>query len=295
MSIHKRNPRMNFAQLIKKIQPTNSELSRARSHIQSCRKRLVKSFDLKKFQRVGSHSRGTAIKLYSDLDFLTILSRNEAKWGGNIVNSDTFLKKVSEDLKDRFVQTEIRKDKQAVVVNFGGGQHSLDVVPGFFNKFGNGRPIFFIPNGGGGWIETSPEAHNLYINRENIKSGEKLKKLGQLVRFWKHSRSNSIPISSFYIDLLLAKSCICVGAKSYPQMMYEFFKLMSERKCQGLRDPLGIAGVVYAVQTEAQGRELVSSVKNSLEYAVKAVIAENNKDFGEANHQWNIVFNHCFS
>lgn len=295
MNINKRNPRINFAQLIKKIQPTKSELSRARSHIISCRKRLVKSFDLKKFQPVGSHSRGTAIKFYSDLDFLTILSKNEAKWGGNIVNSDTFLKKVSEDLNDRFVQTEIRKDKQAVVVNFGGGQHSLDIVPGFFNKFDSGRPVFFIPRGDGDWLETSPQAHNSYINRENIKSGEKLKKLGQLVRFWKYSRSISIPISSFYIDMLLANSSICVGAKSYPQMMHEFFKLMSERKYQGLRDPLGIVGVVNAVQTEAQGRELVSSVNYSLEHAVKAIIGENNKDFEEANHQWNIVFNHCFS
>ncbi len=289
-----KNPRLNFARLLRKIQPTESELKKARSLISSCRKRLVRSFDVKKFQRIGSHARGTAIKLHSDLDFLTILAKNEAKWGGNIVNSNTFLKKVSQDLNDRFVQTDVRKDMQAVVANFGTGQHSLDIVPGFFHKFQNGNPIYFIPDGFGAWLETSPEAHNSFINRENKKSGEKLKKIGQLIRFWKHSRSNSIPISSFYIDLLLASSGICVGAKSYPQIMYEFFKLMSERQCRGLRDPLVIAGVVYAVQTEAQGNALLSSVKNSLEHSRKALIAENNKDFKEANYQWNIVFNYNY-
>ncbi len=289
-----KHPRANFVRLVRKIQPTESELQKARSHVSSCRKRLTRSFNLKKFQRIGSHARGTAIKLYSDLDFLTILAKNEAKWGGNIVNSDTLLKKVSQDLNDRFVQTEVRKDMQAVMANFGSGQHSLDIVPGFFHKFQNSKPIYFIPDGLGGWLETSPEAHNSFFNRENKKSGEKLKKIGQLMRFWKHSRINSIPISSFYIDLLLASSGICVGAKSYPQIMYEFFKLMSERQCRGLRDPLGIAGVVYAVQTETQGDTLLTSVENSLDHSRKALIAENSKDFQEANSQWNIVFNYNY-
>lgn len=289
-----KHPRVNFARLLNKVQPTESELKKARSHISSCRKRLVKSFNLKKFQRIGSHARSTAIKLHSDLDFLTILAKNEAKWDGNIVNSDTFLNKVSQDLNDRFVHTEVRKDMQAVVANFGNGQHSLDIVPGFFHKFKSSKPIYFIPDGLGGWLETSPEAHNSFINKENRKSGEKLKRIGQLIRFWKHSRINSIPISSFYIDLLLASSGICVGAKSYPQIMYEYFKLMSERECRGLRDPLGIAGVVYSVRTETQGNTLLSSVENSLEHSRKALIAESNKDFQEANFQWNIVFNYNF-
>ena len=289
-----KHPRANFVRIVRKVQPTESELKKARSHISSCRKRLVKSFNVKKFQRIGSHTRGTAIKLHSDLDFLVVLAKNEAKWGRNIVNSNTFLKRVSQDLDDRFVQTEVRKDMQAVVANFGSGQHSLDIVPGFFHKFQNGKPIYFISDGLGGWLETSPEAHNSFINSANKKSGEKLKKTGQLIRFWKHSRINSIPISSFYIDLLLANSGVCVGVKSYTQIMHDFFKLMSERQCRGLRDPLGIAGVVYAVQSKAQGNKLLSSVENALEHSRKALIAESNKDFQEANYQWDIVFNHNF-
>jgi hypothetical protein len=288
------NPRLNFMMLIKSIQPTDSELKSARSHIESTKRRLQKSFNLKKFVRIGSHARSSAIKSSSDLDFLAVLARNEAKWAGSFVKSDTVINKVSQDLNNRFVSTTVRKDMQAVVLHFGRGQKSLDVVPGIFHEMKNKRPVYLIPDGYGGWMETSPEAHNSFINRENIQSGEKLKKVGQLIRFWKYTRVNPIPISSFYIDLFLADSKICNGAKSYPVIMYEFLKLMYDRKCRGFRDPLGIAGVINAAKTQSQVNTLYSQIESSLDHAVKAIIAENNKQFKDANRQWNIVFNHDF-
>ncbi|MCZ0867146.1 hypothetical protein O0V09_18265 [Dasania sp. GY-19] len=288
------NPRLNYGRLLRSIQPTSGELKSAISNVSSTKKRLEKSFNLKKFQRIGSHARSSAINSFSDLDFLAVLARNEAKWGGSVVKSDTVIKKISQDLNSRFTTTTVRKDMQAVVVQFGGGQKSMDVVPGFFHSFKNRRPVYFIPDGYGGWMETSPEAHNTFINNENIRSGEKQKKVGQLIRFWKHSRASSIPISSFYIDLLLADSGICIGAKSYPMVMYEFFKLMYDRKCRGLNDPVGIAGVVGAVKTQSQINTLYSHIENSLDHAIKAVNAEHNKQFKEANRQWDIIFNHNF-
>jgi|GEM_PF-768054 len=294
MALESHNPRMNFGRLIRKVQPTEGELKKAKSFSLSCRKRLTKSFDLKKFQRIGSHSRCAAIKLHSDLDFLVILARNEAKWAEKIVNSDTFIKKVSQDLNGRYVHTVVRKDKQAIVINFGRGQNSMDVVPGIFKGFDNKHPVYWIPDGIGNWIETSPEAHNSFIREENIRSGQKLTKVAQLIRYWKHCRSTSIPISSFYVDLLLASSGVCIGVKSYPEIMCQFFKLMADRGCRGLRDPLGISGVIYAVQTDNQAKVLVSAIENSLEHARKAILADNSKRFVEANNQWSIVFNHEF-
>ena len=294
MALIEQNPRLNYGRLIRSIQPTSGEYKNAISNVGSTKKRLEKSFSLKKFQRIGSHARSSAINSFSDLDFLAVLARNEAKWGGSVVKSDTVVKKISQDLNSRFTTTTVRKDMQAVVVQFGGGQKSMDIVPGFFHKMKNKRPVYLIPDGYGGWMETSPEAHNTFINRENIRSGEKLKKVGQLIRYWKYSRANSIPISSFYIDLLLADSEICIGAKSYPMIMYEFFKLMYDRECRGLRDPVGIAGVVYAVKTKPQLSTLVAHVENSLDHASKAVNAEHNKKLKEANRQWDMVFNHNF-
>jgi len=294
MALINNNPKTNFIRLLKKIQPTAGELAKAGSFSFSCKKRLTKSFDLKKFQKIGSHSRGAAIKLYSDLDFLVILARNNAKWAGKIVNSNTFISKISQDLNDRYVKTGVRKDAQAVVVNFGRGQNSMDVVPGFFKGFKGKYPIYSIPNGGGGWIETSPEAHNGYIKNANTSSRSKLVKVAQLIRYWKHCWANPVPLSSFYVDLLLANSGICDGVKSYPYIMYEFFKLMHERECRGLRDPLGISGVIYAVQTNNQSKVLVSAIDKSLGHAQAAILAEIDKKNIEANRQWDMAFNHGF-
>lgn len=294
MALIDQNPRANFFRLIRKIQPTGGEINAAIKNVDSTKRRLQKSFNLRKFQRIGSHARSSAIKSYSDLDFLAVLARNETKWGGSFVKSNTILDRVSKDLNSRFVSTAIRRDAQAIVLQFGRGQKSMDVVPGIFHEMRNKRPVYLIPDGYGDWMETSPDAHNTFINKENLRSKEKLKKIAQLIRYWKYSRASDIPISSFYIDLLLAHSEICLGAKSYPMIMYEFLKLMSDRGCRGLRDPLGIAGIVYAVKTDAQGNKLVSYVENSLNHAAKAVVAENGKQFKEANRQWNMVFNHNF-
>tara|TARA_R100000656_G_scaffold4035_1_gene5825 strand:- start:373 stop:1263 length:891 start_codon:yes stop_codon:yes gene_type:complete len=288
------NPRLNFLRLIQRIQPTSGEVEAAISHVSSTRTRLEKSFNLRKFQRIGSHARSSAIKSYSDLDFLAVLARNEAKWAGNVISSDTVIKRISNDLSSRFTSTTIRKDMQAVVLNFSRGQKSMDVVPAFFHSFNRGRPIYKIPDGYGGWMETSPESHNSFINKQNERSAEKLRRVGQLLRYWKYSRLSGIPISSFYIDLLLAQSEICIGVKSYPSIVYDFFKLMSERQCRGLEDPVNIAGIVYAVKTEAQGNKLRAIIENSLEHATKALIAEKDSRFSEANRQWNIVFNQSF-
>ena len=54
--------RLTMLKLIREIQPVAGERSKAMLHSLTMKSRLNKSFDLKKFTRIGSHSRGTAIK-----------------------------------------------------------------------------------------------------------------------------------------------------------------------------------------------------------------------------------------
>ncbi len=177
------SPQALFHRLTARMQPLQSEYNKAEIHSITVRKRLNQSFDLKRFLKIGSHSRNTAIRLYSDIDYLAVLARNEAKWGGRIVNSSTFMEKVREDLGDRYTQTQVSGDGQAVIIKFGGGQHSMDVVPAIFSRFDKLRPIYWIPDGNDGWIETSPERHNKYILDANERSGSKLVKVIRLLKF----------------------------------------------------------------------------------------------------------------
>lgn len=288
-----KHPHELIRRLIVKIQPRPNELQKAMLHSITIRKRLNKSFDLKKFMKIGSHLRGTAIRSSSDIDYIAVLARNNAKWGGKMINSATFLEKVRDDLNDRFKLTTVRRDMQAVVVHFGQGQHSMDIVPAIFSKFHRGKPLYWIPDGNDDWIETSPELHNKFILTGKVKSGAKLVKVLQLLKWWKFSRSEPIPILTFHLDMLLASSDVCVGIKPYTRCLYEAFKLLKERECRGFRDPLGISGVIYAAHTDTQLEKVSQSVDYAFKHASSAMQAEAWKDYDEAKRQWNIVFNDC--
>jgi hypothetical protein len=154
--------------------------------------------------------------------------------------------------------------------------------------------VYGIPDGAGGWSETSPEAHDSYFASAVKKSGNKLNRVIQLLKWWKFAREQPIPIQSFHLDLLLASSDVCVGAKPYTHCLYEAFKLLADRQCRGLRDPIGIAGVVNAAGTEAQLEKVNNAVAYALNHSTAALAATAVNDFQEANRQWSLVFNNNF-
>jgi hypothetical protein len=287
-------PQFNMLALVRRIQPRDSELTSAKTHQLVVRTRLLSSFDISRYISIGSHARKTAIRTHSDLDALVVVRRNEAKWGGSIVSSETLLRRVILDLKGRFPQSDIRGDRQAAVVHFSGGQESLDVVPALWARFSGGRPVYGIADGDGGWFETSPEAHQRFFTAADLRSAGKLRGVAQLLRWWKYARSSPLPISSFHADMLFAESGICQGAKSYGNCLYSAFRELSSRECRPLRDPVGIAGLIPATRTKAQLDILIAAVDHALRHSQAALAAESVSDHPEANRQWNIVFNGTF-
>ncbi len=284
-------PQFNMLSLAHGIQPMPVALRHAKIHKVGVRVRLAKAFDVVRIVEIGSHARASAIKTYSDLDLLVVLRRNEAKWGGSLMSSSTVLSKVIEELQERFPNTRIGRDGMAAAIWFGSTQQSLDVVPAIFSRFDRLRPVYLIPNGSGDWMETSPAVHDRYFKIADERGGGKVRKLSQLLKWWKFSRVQPIPISSFHIDMLLASSDICVGVKPYAHCLYQAFKLLSDRGCRGLQDPCGIAGTIHAVETETQLSILSDAIGYALAHSSAAVAAEAVKNNAEANRQWDIVFN----
>jgi hypothetical protein len=287
-------PQFNMLNLAQRIQPIPAQLEKARIHQYTVRIRLAKSFDIASVVRIGSHARETAIRAFSDLDLLVVLKRNESKWGGSLVSSYSVLSRMIDDLAERFPNTSVGRDGAAVAVWFSATQQSLDVVPAIFHRFDQLRPVYLIPNGEGDWMETSPAVHDRYFKLADQRSQGKLRKVSQLLKWWKFCRAEPIPISSFHVDMLLASSNVCVGVRSYSHCLYLAFKLLHDRGCRGLHDPCGIAGTIYAAATEAKWERLVSAVAYSLDHARAALAAEVVCDKAEANRQWNIVFNGGF-
>ena len=282
-----------FARLLQQLEPTAGGVTKGKLHAHSIKRRLVSSFELKNSFFIGSSMRETAIRGYSDVDLFTVFPRQVLKWGSGWVSSDTFVRNIRNDLNERFPATDVRRDAQAIVVHFGGGSDPVDVVPAVFHAFKTEHrvPVFLIPDGSGGWLETAPAAHNNFIKASNAKSGGKLRKTIQLIKHWRNSRSPAIPLSSIYLELLLASSGICIGPKGYAACVFEAFDLLRSRECRGLRDPIGLAGVLQSVKTEAQATRLIDAVEHAWTHAAKALLAERGKDWNEAFRQWNLVFN----
>lgn len=287
---------MAFAKLMRQLDPTPLSIEKGKIHASTIRQRLASTMGVSSGHYIGSATRNTAVRGGSDVDYLAIIPRHQVVWGGRWVSSDTLVNRVRTGLIGRFRLTEIRRDAQAVVVHFGGGSEPVDVVPAVFHTFKSNQkvPVYLIPDGAGGWLETAPAAHSNYIKVANEKSGGKLRRVIQLLKHWRNARSPAIPLSSIHLEMLLAASDVCIGPKSYSSCLVEVFALFHRRSCRGFQDPIALAGVFTVANTEAKLARLVDSVGHALDHAARAHEAELRNDWREALRQWGIVFNGQF-
>jgi hypothetical protein len=217
--------------------------------------------------------------------------------GGNLVRSSTTLERTRGALDDRFPNTEVRIDGPAVIVGFGQGQGSVDVVPAFWTgtvSATSGYPKYGIPDGRGNWIETSPQYHGKYIRGANDRAGGKLAPTTRLLKAWKYAREPGIPCLGFHAELLLASEGACVGVRSYAGMLYDAFVLLRDRDGRGLNDPKGVSPRIDLVRSEAERKRLVIAATYAADHAARGLRAEAERKLDEAFRQWDLVFNGGF-
>jgi len=284
----------SFGTLLDRIQPTSTEIQNAAQHASQIKTRLSDSFRLKKLFSAGSFPRQTYIRNSSDIDLFAVLARDDLRWGGAYVTSSTALDNVRKDLEGRYPHSTVYRDVHAIVVSFSDGVQ-VDVVPAIFHGMSpKNWPIYKMPDGAGGWMQASPEIHAQYIKRADDKSGGKLRRVAQLMKFWRECRSPRIPLSSFHIEMLLASYDICAGIKSYAECITETLQTLAQRQCQALQDPLGIAGNIGATRSVSQRETTLTSVIYSRDHAKDALYGERHSNVAEAKRQWDITFNGQF-
>src|SRR5207248_9642421 len=98
---------VRFAQLLEKITPDASAERKFSDHQSSIETRLKSVFRTNRVERIGSYTRGSAIKGVSDIDLLLVLTRDEVRWGDKYKSSDTVLKNIRDQLQDRYTRTEV--------------------------------------------------------------------------------------------------------------------------------------------------------------------------------------------
>lgn len=284
-----------FQTLLGRLQPTEREVETYNGHIKTVTTRLRTTFGDMQTKVIGSYARDTAIHGRSDVDLMAVLPVSEVRWGNRVITSKQALDKVRAALQDRYTATGIRRDGQAVVVGFGQGTYSVDVVPAVFDSFSvQRRPIYGIPDGSGGWMLTSPESHAKYLDDANQRSGHKLQYTAQLLKFWRTCWADEIPLQSFHVELLLASTDICVGVKSYASCLFEAFDALGRRGCRALQDPVGISGLIPVAGTSAKLERTLAAVIVGRENAQKAINAERLGSLAQAYTFWDRAFNGCF-
>ncbi|MCK5849680.1 MAG: nucleotidyltransferase [Kiritimatiellae bacterium] len=148
---------------------------------------------------VGSYSRGTAIRGFSDLDMIFVLPYSYyQKYNGYLGNGQSaMLQDVRSSLQKTYPSTHIGGDGQVVVISFNDGV-DFEIVPAFINK--DESYTYPDSNGGGRWRATNPKPEIAEMNASDSLYNGNAKRLSRMMRSWKKERS--VPMGGLLIDTL---------------------------------------------------------------------------------------------
>lgn len=260
-----RNIDEGFCDFLTKLTPTATESEAAKSHRASIETRLKLDFDsVRRFTRIGSFGNGTSISGYSDVDYLACLPTDKLT-----SDSNYSLQKVRDSLDGRFPNTGVRVSCPAVVCPFGNtAAETTEVVPADYVKDSNGYKVYDIADCSGGWMKASPDAHNAYVRSVDEKFSGKVKPLIRFIKAWKCFRE--VPISSFYLELRVAK--YASGEKS---IIYEYdvrnvLKLLWDAQLASMQDPMDVSGYIPACSTDPKRLDALSKLETAYTRAEKA-------------------------
>lgn len=272
--------------------PLTSEHDKAKSHKDSVKACLEKNFECYDFFETGSFGNSTGVRHYSDTDYFAVIPSKKL-----YEYSSYSLRKVKESLQETFWRTGgIAVNTPAVNIPFGTyASETLEVTPCTFNGLVDtpvgSKGSYDIPNYEGGWMKSSPRAHNAYVKREDERLGYKLKPLIRLIKAWKFY--NNVPISSFYLELRTTKYAEGESSIVYDIDVKRVLKILYEKEMPSIQDPMGISGYVKACSTDAKREVALSKVKTGYTRAEKAV-GKRESNVDDAFYWWNLFYNDKF-
>lgn len=281
-----------FEAFISRLSPLNSEHETAASHKNSVKSCFENNFKCYEFSETGSFGNGTGVRHHSDTDYFAVCPKDAMS-----INSGTALRDAKEALQRTFWKTSgIEVRTPAVRIPFGNyTSETLEITPCRFNGMietpVGSKPYYDIPDYNGGWMQSSPRAHNSYVKRENDRLNGKVKPLIQLIKAWKFY--NNVPINSFYLELRVAKYVETESAIIYGIDLRHLIKKLFDNNLASIQDPMGISGYVKACSSEAKKEEALSKLSTGFSRADKAYDQRDN-DIDKCFYWWDMFFNNHF-
>lgn len=273
-----------FRDFLRKLTPSSAETAAARAHRRSIDQCIRASLGSNRFWRTGSFGNGTSISGRSDVDYMASIPR--AKLKQNSSNSLTGLRNA---LATRFPNTGVRTACPAVVVPFGTlRKETTEVTPADHVGSSGSHPIYDIPDCNGGWMRSSPDAHNSYVRRVDQSLSNKVKSLVRFIKAWRYYRI--VPVASFYLELRVAKFASGKSSIDYSTDVERIFRELHRIGLARIQDPMGVSGYVSPCTSAAQLRDAKSKLVRAASRAEKARQAEACGNIKMAFYWWNLLF-----
>lgn len=273
-----------FIDFLPKLTATAPESEAAKKHRASIKRCLENKFGVTDFFRAGSFGNGTNISGYSDVDYVARIPTENLKQ-----NSGTTLSSVRDALADTFPSTAVRVNCPAIKVPFGTyASETTEVVPADYIRSESGFNVYEIADCEGGWKRTSPGAHNAYVRHENDRLGGKVKPLIRFIKAWKFF--NSVPISSFYLEMRAAKYAASEKSIVYDIDVYCLLQDLYDADLAKMQDPQGVAGYIVPCSTQAKLEESYSKLKTAVTRASNARQCERDGDTKGAFSWWDLLY-----
>lgn len=277
-----------FRDFLTKLTPTAAESQAAKSHRASIEACLKNNFGLNRFTRIGSFGNGTSISGYSDVDYLACIPADKLSQV-----SGYSLTKVKDILDARFPRTGVHVSCPAVVVPFGlASSETTEIVPAYYRSENKGFKSYGIADCSGGWMNASPDAHNAYVRSVDNQLNGKLKPLIRFIKAWKYYRQ--VPISSFYLELRIAKYASIKSSITYDVDVKQVFCWLRDIELASMQDPMGISGNIPACKTQAFYDDAISKLKAAAIRAEKAREMTISGNISDAFYWWRLLYNDLF-
>ena len=259
-----------FNLLLTRLTPLKTETDAAKRHRASIEKCLKNNFGMTSFFRSGSFGNGTSIRKFSDVDYFAVIPRDQLKEDSRII-----LRKIKSKLNIRFQSTDIVIKSPTVFLPFGTLKcESTEIVPADLLGYNKDEfEIYDIPSYNGSWIKSRPKAHNKFVAFVDEKHDDRVRPLIRFFKSWKYLRQ--VPISSFYLELLITSYCLNESSIVYNIDIQNIFEILISDNLPTIKDPLEIADNISPCSSDITKRRALYKLKAYFPIVEKANKYEN--------------------
>jgi hypothetical protein len=275
-----------FNVFLGRLTPTEAQRTAGASHRASVKAALEASLTVRNFFETGSFSNGTGVRGYSDIDVLVSLGHTKP------ASSYTALTWIKDILSDRFPRTNVKIRRPAVVVEFGSGYGTWEVIPGFLTTRGTSKQFIYDipgPSVGAAYIDSAPKEHVAYVNDCNKKPNRgDAKALARLIKAWKYFRS--VPISSFYLEMRCAQHVATQSSYIHIWDVCQILGKLHAHELAPMNDPSGLTGRFHACSSDATRADALSKLSTAATRAAKALDAYRDEKYATTFEYLDLLF-----